>query len=100
VLFLNDALVMIMNCNRQGFLGVVLSHAMQVELAFNFRRFGDAQLRFLFPRLGGEFLIKHLLAQDNAVVANVYPGTGDEFLNFGVRLAAKTAQRNIGRPRH
>ncbi len=90
---------MIMNGNGESFLGVILADALQIELPFDFGGLGNADPRFVFARLR-EFLIKHLLAEDDAIVADINTGAGDELFNFGVRLAAKTAQRDVGRAGH
>ncbi len=98
--FLEDALVMVVDGHGEGLLGVVLADATQVELALDFGRLGHLEARFLLPGLRGEFLVQDLFAENDAVVADVNAGSGNELLDLGVRLAAKTAQRDVGGARH
>src|SRR5207244_4450609 len=97
---LHDPLVMIVYRHRQSLFGVVLPDAMQIKLALYFRRLGNRHARFVLSQLRCQFLIQDLLAKHDTVVADIDARTGDEFLDLRVRLAAKTAQRDIRRPRH
>ena len=91
---------MVVHGDGQGFLGVFLAHALEVKLALDFCWFGNVDARFMPLGLRGQFLVQHLLAKNHAVVADVHAGSGDELLDFGVGLAAKTAQRDVGWPGH
>src|SRR5439155_25299918 len=84
----------------QGFLCVLLADAIEVELALNFGGFGDAQAGFTSSGLSSKFLVQHLLAKRHATVADINAGAGDEFFDLRVGFAAKTAQRDVRRPRH
>src|SRR5205807_349575 len=74
--------------------------AAEIELAFDIRRFGDANPRLVFPGLRRHLFVEHLLAQHHAVVADINTRTGNQLLHFGVRFAAEAAQGDIRRPRH
>ncbi len=91
---------MIVNRDRQGLLGVVLADAAKIQLPANLRRFGHVQPGLLLFGLRCQFLIEHLLAENDAVVADKNSRTGDQLFDFGMGLAAKTAQRDIGRSGH
>ena len=56
---------------------MVLANAMQIELTPDLRGFGDTDPRFMFLELGGQFLVQDLLAQNDAVVADVHSRAGD-----------------------
>jgi hypothetical protein len=79
---------------------VVLADATEVKLAFNLGRLGDVEARLLLFGLGGQFLVQDLFAEGDAIVADVNAGSGNELLDLGVGLAAKTAQGDIGGTRH
>jgi hypothetical protein len=92
---------MVVDGNGQSFLGLVLPNAIKVEMLLDVGRLGDlldAGRRFFL--FGKEFLIEDVLAKDDAVVADVNAGTGDELLDFSVRFSAETAEGQIGWPRH
>jgi hypothetical protein len=74
---------------------VLLANAIFIELPFYFRRFGDRHARFLLLGLRGEFLVQDVLAQHDAIVADVNAGTGNEFLHFRVRFPAEAAKRDV-----
>ena len=95
-----NALVMIVDRNGQGAFCVVLANAMEIEVTFDLGRLRYLLDRGGFFRFGGEFLIEHVFAQHNAVVANVNAGTGDQLFDFGVRFAAKAAKGEISRASH
>ena len=96
-----DALVMIVHRDGQSFLRVLLADAIQVELAFDFRRLGNGELRRLcFLACSCKFLVEDVFAKDDAVVADVNARPGDELSDFRVRFAAETAQRDVGWARH
>jgi hypothetical protein len=91
---------MIVNCDRQCLLGVLLADALDIELALDFGRLGDVNPRLLLPCLGRKLFVQHLLAQDHTVIADVNTRTCDKLFDFGVGFAAKTAQCDIGGPCH
>ena len=97
---IKDALVMIVDGDREGFFGVVLADTMQIKLAFDLGRLGNINARLVLPGLGGQFFVEHLLAKDDAVIADINPRAGDELFDFGVGFAAKTAEGDISGPRH
>src|SRR5207249_2012257 len=53
-----------------------------------------------FPLLGKKLFIKDVLSKDDAVVADVNAGAGDQLFDFSVGFSAETAQGQICRPRH
>jgi hypothetical protein len=91
---------MVVNCDRQSFLRVILANALNIELTLDFRGLGDVNPRLLFARLCRKFFVEDLLAQHDAIIADVNARTGDQFFDFGVGLPAKAAQRDIRRARH
>ena len=91
---------MIMDCDRQGLLGVILAYALEVNLPFNLSRLGNADPRLMFLGLGSQFFVEDLFAQNNTIVADIDAWAGDEFFDFGMRLPAKTAQGDISGSRH
>src|SRR5271170_7664470 len=91
---------MVVNGDRQRLLGVLLADARQIELAFDLGGLGHADAGLVFPGLGRQFLVEHLFAQDDAIVADENSRPLNEFFDLGVRLAAKTAKRDVRRPRH
>ena len=97
---LENPLVMIVHRHGQRFLGVVLSDAVKVKLASDFRRLGHADAWLALLDLGRQFLVQHLFAEDDAVIADVHARAGDQLLDLGVRFAAETAERDRGGPRH
>ena len=98
--FLLNALEMIVDRHRQGFFGVFLADAMQVQQPFDFGGFGNGEFRLFFLVLQLQLAIEDVFAKDDAVVADVNAGPGDEFAHFRVRLAAETAHREIVRAGH
>ena len=98
--FLEDALVVVVHRHGQRLLGVFLADAGQVKLALDLGRLGDVDARLLLLGLRGEFLVEDLLAENDAVVADVNARPGNELLDFGVGLAAETAEREVGRAGH
>ena len=81
---LKDAFVVIVNGDGERLFGVVLSDALQVELALDLRRFGNAGARFMLACLRGQFFIEDLLAENNAIIADVNARPGDQLFDFGV----------------
>ena len=68
---------MVVNRDRQSFFGVVLSDTLKIELPPDFGGLGDVDPRFLLPRLCRKLFVQHLLAKDDAVVANIDARAGD-----------------------
>ena len=93
-----DALVVVVHRHGERLLRVVLSNTIQVELTFDFRRPGHGELWLMFAALKLEFAVEDVLAEDDAVVANVNTRSGDELFDFGVRLAAEAAHGDVGGP--
>ena len=85
---------------RLAWIGMVLTNAIHVELAFDLGRFGNVNARLVLPGLRGQFFVEDLLAKNDAVVADINAGAGDELFDLRVGFAAKTAEGDIGGPRH
>ncbi len=98
--FMENPLVMIMHCDREGLFGVVLADALAVELALDLRRLGHAAAGLVFFRLRGQFLVEHALAQHHAIVADINPRPGDQLLDFRVGFPAEAAKGHVGGPGH
>ena len=81
---LQDALVMVMDGDGEGLLGVLLADAGQIELALDLGGLGNAAVRLVLLDLGGEFLVQDLFAERDAVVADENAGALDELLHLGV----------------
>ncbi len=91
---------MIVNGHRQRLLGVVLAHAMLVQVLLDLGGLGHGELRRVALGLGREFLVQHAFAQSDAIVADINAGAGDELFDFRVRFPAETAQRDVAWARH
>jgi len=83
---------MVVDGDGEGLLGVLLAYAGQVKLALDLGGLGNAAARLVLLDLGGEFLVQDLFAERDAVVADENTRPLDQLLNFGVGLAAETAQ--------
>src|ERR1044072_8490108 len=90
-----DTFEMIVHGHGQSFLGLVLADAVGVELAFDFTRPRDGETRLLLLALQLEFAVEDVLAKDDAIVADINSGAGNELSDFGVRFAAEAAHRDI-----
>jgi hypothetical protein len=88
---------MIVHRHRQRLLGLLLPDAMQIELALDLGRLRHAQPRKALPALRAEFLVENVLAENDAVVADVDPGPLDELAHFRVGFAAETAEGKLTR---
>ena len=75
---------MIVNGDREGFLGVLLTDAIFVELSLDIGGLGNRDARFGLLGLCRKFLIEDVLAKDDAIFANVNAGTGDQFFYLRV----------------
>jgi hypothetical protein len=87
---------MVVHRHGQGLLGVFLADAGEVKLTLEFRGLGDAGALLGFPGRCGKLLVEDLLAENDAVIADVNARSGNELLDLGVGLAAKAAQRQAG----
>ena len=95
-----DALVMIMDGDRERLLGVFLADTKKLQLPLDFGGFGNFEFDRIAPVLGAQFFIEDILADDNAVVADIHPGTLNKLSDFCVRFAAETAKGQLGGARH
>ncbi len=91
---------MVVHRHGQRLLGVLLADAGEVKLALDLGGLGDADARLLLLGLRGELFVEDLLAEDDAIVADVNARPGDELFDFGVGLAAKAAERQVGGAGH
>jgi hypothetical protein len=55
---------------------------MQIKMALDFGGLGHLLDRGRLFWLQGQLLIEHVFAEDDAVVANINPRTGDQFFDF------------------
>src|SRR5262249_47583790 len=98
--FVQNAFVMVVHCHGQRLLGVFLADALAVKLAFVFRRVGNSGLWFLLFWFCLQFLVEYAFLKGYAGFSNLKARAGGQFFDFGMGFAAKTAQRDIGGPRH
>ena len=63
---------------------MLLADAIFIQLLFDFRGLGNRHARLLLFGLRRKFLVEDVLAENDAIVANVNAGSGDEFLHFRV----------------
>jgi hypothetical protein len=95
-----DPLVVVVDRDRQDLLRGLLSDHVLVEERVDLLRLGE----LLELELGGlgELLLDDLVAQVDALVADVHAGSGDELLDLLLRLAAERALQKIrvADPRH
>ncbi len=88
-----DPLVVVVDRHRQNALGLLLSDHVVVEEGVDLlrgRQLGEVDL---FG--GGELLFDDLIAEVDALVADVDPGSGDELLDLLLRLPAEAALEEI-----
>jgi len=74
----------------EGPLGALLAHHVLVQDLPDLLRLGE--VLELEGRGCGELLIDDLVAQIDALVADIDAGTGDQLLDLPLRLAAETAE--------
>jgi hypothetical protein len=88
-----DPLVVVVDRDRQDLLGVVLADHVVVEEVVDL--LGLGQLVEL--ELGGlrQLLFDDLVAEVDALVADVHPGPGDQLLDLLLRLAAERALQQV-----
>jgi len=85
-----DALVVVVHSNRENLLRAMLAHDIVIERRFDVRWFRNGR----GPRVGFvllDFLGNDVVAQPNALVADVHRWASDELLHFLLRFAAKRA---------
>ena len=75
---------MVMHRDRECALGVLLADALAVKLPLDFRRLGNVQLGLVLLRRRGQFLVQDSFAKDDAVVADIDAGAGNQLFNFGM----------------
>jgi hypothetical protein len=92
---LHNPLEMIMHRHGQGFLGVVLAHAMAVQVRFDVLGFGGTEFGRRPARLRRKLLVQHAFAQEDAIVANIDPGALNHFFRFRGGFPAETAEREV-----
>ena len=83
-----DALIMVVHGHGQDLLGLVLADDVFIEQAFDL---GRRQKLAALGLLAHRFLSDDLIAERDALVANIDVGTGDEPLHLVLILAAKGA---------
>ncbi len=88
-----DPLVVVVDGDRKDLLGVLLADDIVVQEFVDLFRLGE----FLKRKLGGvgEFLGDDVVAQLDALVADVDTWPGDEFLHLLLRLAAEAALHQV-----
>ena len=87
------ALVVVVDRHRQDLLGLVLADDVVVEEVVDLAGLGqlvEAQVAGL-----GQLLLDDLVAQVDALVADVHAGAGDELLHLLLRLAAERALQQL-----
>ena len=96
-----DALVMVVDGDRERALRVLLADHVLVEDAVDLARLG--QVGDVEARRGDELLVDDLVTEIDALVADVDAGAGDQLLDLALGLAAEAAQQllvGFGRTRH
>ena len=96
-----DALVVVVHGDGQRTLGLVLADDVVVQDAVDVTRLG--QLLEIQRRRSRELLVDDLVAQVDALVADVHARAGDELLHLPLRFAAEAAEQLVvalGRSRH
>src|SRR5439155_7981119 len=87
--------------HRQRALGLVLADDVLVEDVVDLARLGE--VLDVERRRSGELLVDDLVAEVDALVADVDAGARDELLDLALALAAEAAEElfvRVGRPRH
>ncbi len=91
-----DALVVVVDGDREGLLGGLLPDDVLLEEGEDLFRLRQVELaRGLFAGLG-EALFDDLVAELDALVADVDAGTGDQLLDLLLALAAERALEQVG----
>ena len=99
-LVLAEALIVIVNGDREHLFGVFLTDDVLVELGKDGGRGGNLETGFFrrgfaFGRSAAEFLFENVGANLDALVADIHTGTGDQFFNLRMALSAEGAHRQI-----
>jgi hypothetical protein len=87
--------------DRQRALGVVLADDVLVQDVVDLLRLGE--ILDVERRRGGELLVDDLVAEIDALVADVDAGAGDQLLHLALGLAAEAAEEllvRVGRLPH
>ena len=90
-----DALVVVVDGDRERALGGVLADHVLVEDLVDLLRLG--QVLELEAGRRGELLVDDLVAEIDALVADVDAGAGDQLLDLALRLAAEAAEELLVR---
>ena len=88
-----DALVVVVDGDRESALGLVLADDVVVEGGVDVARLG--QLLEVERRRSRELLVDDLVAEVDALVADVHARAGDELLDLPLRLAAEAAEELV-----
>ena len=94
---LKNALVVIVNRDRENLLGFLLPDDMLIELTHDFGGLGHANARLLLSRFIVEFLVEDPFANGDAAVADIDARPGDELAHLRVAFATEGAHRQIAR---
>src|SRR6185369_12127591 len=88
-----DPLVVVVDRDRQGLLGLLLADHVGVEELVDLARLGQA----VPPELGGlgQFLFDDLVAEIDAFVTDVHAGASDELLDLLLALSAERALQEV-----
>ena len=90
-----DALVVVVDGHRQRALGLLLPHHVVVQHVVDLAR--PRQRVGVEADRGGQLLVDDLVAEIDALVADVDAGTGDQLLDLPLRLAAEAAEELLVR---
>ena len=96
-----DALVVVVDGHRERALGLLLADHVLVEDVVDLPRLGE--VLDVEARRSGELLVDDLVAEIDALVADVDAGAGDQLLDLALRLAAEAAEEllvGVGRTCH
>jgi hypothetical protein len=95
-----DPLVVVVDGDRESALGPVLADYVTIEFRPNFPWFGQSLEKPFARRSFAGLPVKNIGAKGDAVVANVDPRTGDEFLYLRMALSAEGAKGEVGGAGH
>ena len=86
-----DALVVVVDRDRQRLLGALLTDHVLVEDVIDFFGLGNVSEPEILVDVLVELFLDDLVAELDALVANVDAGAGDQFAHLLLRLAAEAA---------
>ena len=86
-----QALVVVVDRHRQGALGDLLANDVVVQIGLDLGRGGQVALGLTRQFGLGQLIADDLVAQIDAFIADEHRGTGDQFLDLVLALAAKRA---------